>query len=105
MHIQFIKNGLIKEVKSGFSWTTFFFPGFPQLFRGEVVLGICMLLFNWVTFMVWGLVWSFIGNKYTAQRLVKEGFVPLDSQRPHVQQTLAKWNIAYDVNETTNNNA
>jgi len=96
MHIQFIKNGLVKEVKSGFSWTTLFFPGFTQLFRGEVLLGLGLIFFDMFTLFIWGIVWSFIGNRYTARRLIKEGYVPLNTQHQYVQQALSNWGILHD---------
>ncbi|WP_462410686.1 DUF2628 domain-containing protein [Neobacillus sp. Marseille-QA0830] len=80
--------GLTKEVKVGFSWTTFFFGFFPALFRGdlkwaviqvviELVLGSFTLgIGAWVS----GVVFSFVYNKIYIKELIEKGYQPADEQ-------------------------
>lgn len=96
MHIQFKRNGVIKEVKAGFSWTTLFFPGFTQFFRGEFILGIIILILNIALMCIPGIIWAFMCNKYTARRLASDGWEVLNKENPVVQQQLLNWNIAQE---------
>ena len=78
--------GIVKEVKLGFSWTTFFFGFFPALFRGDlkwaaimfiaaVAIGAITLGFGgWIP----GIVFSFIYNKIYIKELLEKGYRPAD---------------------------
>lgn len=86
--------GLIKEVKVGFSWTTFFFGFLPALFRGDlkwaVIMFVISLIFGSFTFglgaWVSGLVFSFIYNKIYVKELIEKGYAPADE---HARTVLA----------------
>jgi len=102
MHVSLINAaGGLKEVKIGFSWTTFFFGFFPALFRGDlkwaaimfiaaVAVGIFTLgLGAWIP----GIIFSFIYNKMYIKELLEKGYRPVDA---HAQTTLqAKGIVAY----------
>ncbi|MTH54689.1 DUF2628 domain-containing protein [Bacillus mangrovi] len=80
--------GLTKEVKVGFSWTTFFFGFLPALFRGDLKWALIMFLAEavigsftfgigaWVT----AIVFSFIYNKIYIKELIEKGYQPADEQ-------------------------
>ncbi|MGG5252510.1 DUF2628 domain-containing protein [Neobacillus sp. SM06] len=80
--------GVTKEVKVGFSWTTFFFGFFPALFRGdlkwaailvviELVLGSFTLgIGAWVS----GVVFSFVYNKIYIKELIEKGYQPANEE-------------------------
>nr|WGD75880.1 DUF2628 domain-containing protein [Bacillus subtilis] len=82
------EGGLTKEVKVGFSWTTFFFGFFPALFRGDlkwvaimfiisVALGSFTLgIGGWVS----GIVFSFIYNKLYIKELIEKGYRPANEE-------------------------
>jgi hypothetical protein len=59
----------------GFSWTTFFFGGFPALFRGDIVIGLVVVVLNVLTWWIAGVIWSFFYNKHFTHRLVEKGYV------------------------------
>jgi len=74
--------GIVKDGFYGFSWTSFFFGGFPALFRGDIAYGLGILIagllfgafsagFLW---FVVGLIWAFIYNKNYTHRLLQAGF-------------------------------
>jgi hypothetical protein len=76
------QSGILKNGYYGFSWTTFFFGGFPALFRGDIMYGLAVLVFGVViglatfglgSFVVW-LVWACIYNKNYTHRLLQAGF-------------------------------
>lgn len=86
MHIKFQKNGVTKEVKVGFSWTTLFFGWWVPLLRGMVghaLLGI-------VTFNLASLYYMFAINRLYAQKLAADGWVVHEQDRSYA---FAKWNI------------
>lgn len=98
-------SGLIKSAPIGFSWTVFFFGGFPPLFRGDLKWAVIMwvgggaaVLFAVMTlgvlfFLPWvfWLVFAFIYNKRYVTELLGNGFVPADE---HSANVLAQAGVA-----------
>lgn len=80
--------GVTKEVKVGFSWTTFFFGFFPALFRGDLKWAAIMIVIEAVlgSFTVgigaWvsGVVFSFVYNKIYIKELIEKGYQPADEE-------------------------
>ncbi|MBT2756723.1 DUF2628 domain-containing protein [Mesobacillus foraminis] len=80
--------GVLKEVKIGFSWTTFFFGFFPALFRGDLKWAVIMFITGALIgvftlgFGAWipGIVFSFIYNKLYIKELLEKGYRPADAQ-------------------------
>ncbi|WP_211748463.1 DUF2628 domain-containing protein [Paenibacillus sp. Marseille-Q4541] len=78
--------GVTKDVKVGFSWTTFFFTFFPALFRGDLKWAFIMFLltvaFGSFTFgiggWVCGLVFAFVYNKIYIKELLEKGYRPVN---------------------------
>lgn len=73
--------GDVKEVKLGFSWTTFFFAFFVPLFRGDflwaavfffspaAVLAIIPMVYPFLS-----IIFGFIYNKIYVKDLLKKGY-------------------------------
>ena len=86
MKISLINNeGVIKEVKLGFSWTTLFFGIFPALLRKDfkwamIMLGISITI-NLFLFglgaMITGVLFAFIYNKIYIKNLLTNGYRPV----------------------------
>ncbi|MBT9777009.1 DUF2628 domain-containing protein [Clostridium sp. MCC353] len=80
-------SGQVKEVKIGFSWTTFFFGFFVPLLRGDFVWALIMffaaIIVGFFTAGIGGLVFNIIisafYNKIYTQGLIKKGFSPASS--------------------------
>jgi hypothetical protein len=80
--------GVMKEVKMGFSWTTFFFGFLPALFRGDLKWAVIMLIIEAVlgSFTlgigagITGIVFSFVYNKINIKDLLEKGYRPADEQ-------------------------
>ncbi|WP_028983290.1 hypothetical protein [Sporolactobacillus terrae] len=76
--------GVIKQVKVGFSWTTFFFGLFPALFRGDLkwffIMLIAEIALGSFTFglgaSIVGIVFSFIYNKIYIKELLDKNWRP-----------------------------
>ena len=97
--------GLIKSAPIGFSWTVFFFGGFPALFRGDLKWAVIMwiggaaaVFFAVITlgvlfFLPWvfWLIFAFIYNKRYVTDLLGGGFVPADK---HSANILAQAGVA-----------
>ena len=87
MHAR-LKNdaGVMKNVKVGFSWTTFFFGFFPALFRGDLKWAAIMFITAAAVgaftlgFGAWipGIIFSFIYNKIFIKELLEKGYRPAD---------------------------
>jgi hypothetical protein len=73
------KTGVLKKGFFGFSWTTFFFGGFPALFRGELGLGLIVIIINLCTWGVAGFIWAFFYNKSYTVKLIENGYEFADS--------------------------
>jgi hypothetical protein len=69
--------GLVRQVKVGFSWTSFFFGGLPFFFRGMPVHGIIWVILAICTFGISNLVLMFIINKQTAHYYLEHGYKPV----------------------------
>jgi hypothetical protein len=69
--------GVQKELKAGFSWTTFFFGGFVPMFRGQWSEVAKWWLLNPVTFFIWGLIQCWTGNKKTIVSYLEKGYEPV----------------------------
>ena len=69
------QTGIIRKGLYGFSWTTFFFGGFPALFRGDIVTGVCVMIACVLTFGLAGIVWAFMYNKRYTLGLVERGYI------------------------------
>ncbi|MFD3449484.1 hypothetical protein ACFDTO_33435 [Microbacteriaceae bacterium 4G12] len=80
--------GVMKEVKVGFSWTTFFFGFLPALFRGDLKWAVIMFITAAVAglftlgFGAWipGIIFSFVYNKIHIKDLLEKGYRPADEQ-------------------------
>ena len=76
------QTGILKSGFYGFSWTSFFFGGFPALFRGDVAYGLgviaagvlCGAFSAGTLWFLVGLVWAAIYNKNYTHRLLQSGF-------------------------------
>ncbi|MBM7836474.1 DUF2628 domain-containing protein [Clostridium sardiniense] len=68
------ETGLRKQVKQGFSWTTFFFGGFVPLFRGDLKWFFIMWILAIPTFGISWLIMPFIYNKKYIEGLMMKGF-------------------------------
>ncbi|WP_139992268.1 DUF2628 domain-containing protein [Paenibacillus paridis] len=89
MHVQLVNAaGGLKEVKIGFSWTTFFFGFFPALFRGDLKWAAIMFVAATAVgvftlgFGAWlpGIIFSFIYNKMYVKELLEKGYRPANVQ-------------------------
>lgn len=75
-----------KQVKVGFSWTTFFFGLFPALFRGDWKWFFVMLVVNIILGVptmgigagLVGIIFAFFYNKLYINDLLSKGWVPSD---------------------------
>ncbi|MEL3970799.1 DUF2628 domain-containing protein [Rossellomorea oryzaecorticis] len=80
--------GVTKEVKVGFSWTTFFFGFFPALIRGDLKWAAIMFITAFAVgaftlgFGAWipGIIFSFVYNKIFIKDLLEKGYRPADEQ-------------------------
>lgn len=85
----------LKQVKAGFSWTTFFFGFWPALFRGDwkwfgiqLVIEIFLGCFTYgIGAGVVGIVFAFFYNKLYINDLLAKGFVPSDEPSKKVLAT------------------
>ena len=73
--MQHPSTGISKSGFYGFSWTTFFFGGFPALFRGDIIIGLVVVVLNLLTWWIAGVIWSFFYNKHYTHKLVEKGYV------------------------------
>ena len=78
MIINLEKNGVIKQAKLGFSWTTMFFGWFVPLIRGDWKWLIVILSIGMVTLGLSNLVFMFIYNKLYVRDLINDGYRPAD---------------------------
>lgn len=70
--------GFVKEVPTGFSWTTLFFSVFVPIIRGSIGVFFTMLILALCTFGVSNLIFPFFINKLYINSLLEKGFKPAD---------------------------
>lgn len=68
------KDGVIKVAPIGFSWTVFFFSGFPPLIRGHVIMGVIIFILAFITFSISSMIFAFFYNKMYLSYLLDKGF-------------------------------
>lgn len=83
------KTGVTKNGFIGFSWTTFFWGGFPAMFRGDFVLGLVLIILNFILFWIPGIIAAFIYNKHYTTKLLDAGY--------EFDDTIAKKQLARSV--------
>ncbi|MDB3933777.1 hypothetical protein N9393_05540 [Luminiphilus sp.] len=83
--------GINRQVKVGFSWTSFFFGGFPFLFRGMPLHGLGWIFLAIITFGISNLILSFIINKQTAVYYLENGYKP---EGPNWDVAASKWDVS-----------
>lgn len=66
--------GVFKKGFYGFSWTTFFFGGFPALFRGDYGTGLIFIVLSPITLGLAGFIFAFSYNKRYTTRLLEHGY-------------------------------
>lgn len=101
MKVVFENNGITRNVKVGFSWTTFFFGGFALLFRKEIWEGLLLILATIILSMILigpfvPIIWSFFANKYTARKLISQGWKPttvVEGSQEALPSVLIKWGV------------
>lgn len=73
-----VKNqaGVLRETKIGFSWTIFFFGGFPFFFRGMPLHAVGFIIAGILTWGLSNIIMAFIGNKMTAKYYLENGYLP-----------------------------
>lgn len=76
MKIRLEKNGVMKEVKAGFSWTTLFFGFLTPLIRGDIKWALIMFVLAPLTFGISHVVFSFKYNKIYIKDLISDGYTP-----------------------------
>ncbi len=70
-------SGLTKDVKVGFSWTSFFFGVFPFFFRGMPIQGGIWLVVSMFTMGISNIYLWFTINKTTAHYYLENGYKPV----------------------------
>ncbi len=85
MHARLINEyGSVKEVKVGFSWTTFFFGCLVPLVRLDffyfIIFFVIDIILSVLTFVIGAVIFDLIVcfkyNKWYTHRLLRKGFVP-----------------------------
>ena len=69
----------IKKAPVGFSWTTFFWGGWPALFRQDWAWGLGILIAGICTYGFAGIVFAFFYNKIYIKTLVNQGYFISDT--------------------------
>ena len=67
--------GITKPGFYGFSWTTLLFGGFPALFRGDIIIGLVVVVLSILTWWIAGIIWAFFYNKHYTLKLVEKGYI------------------------------
>ena len=101
-------SGISKEVKVGFSWTTFFFGFLVPLIRGDIKWAVILLLISigigsftfGIGALVVGIVFSFKYNTIYIKELIEKGYRPIDENG---EQALASKGIQCKMQTSAQN--
>ena len=74
------QTGLVQKGFFGFSWTTFFFGGWPAIFRGDFIVGVMFVVLQFFTFGIASIIWAFLYNKSYTRKLLEKGYQFADSE-------------------------
>jgi hypothetical protein len=96
-----VTNGVeIKKVPLGFSWTTFFFGGWPAIFRQDWIPGLLIIAACLFTWGLAGVVAAFLYNSYYAKSLFNKGYkihsMPAGTTEDMVKQHLGLIKFPYE---------
>lgn len=70
-----VSNGVeIKTAPLGFSWTVFFFGGWPAIFRQDWLWGVLLIIASVLTYGIAGIVCAFFYNKVYLKNLLNKGY-------------------------------
>ena len=90
-----VSNGVeIKQAPLGFSWTTFFFGGWPAIFRQDWLMGAVILVLSVFTWGLAGIIFAFFYNKIYLKSLFEKGY-SIHSLPPGVTSDMVKANLGY----------
>lgn len=68
------QTGILKKGFYGYSWTTLFFSGFPAIFRGDIFMGLAVILLTMITGWIFPIIWGFFYNKRYTLGLLEQGY-------------------------------
>ena len=74
------QTGIVKKGFFGFSWTTLFWGGLPALFRGDIIIGLVVVVLQILTWGVATFFWAFFYNKQYTLKLIEQGYQFADSE-------------------------
>ena len=78
MEITLQKNGLIKDVATGFSWKSLFFGCLYPLCNGDTKGALIQFGLSFITFGLSWIVTPFVYNKRRIKRYIEDGYKPYD---------------------------
>ena len=90
------KTGILKKGLYGFSWTSLFFGGLPAICRGDIVVGVVVMVATVFTCGIAGIIWAFVYNKKYTLGLLEKGYVFHDTLE-NVLRAKEKLGIVDDV--------
>ncbi len=73
--MKYAQTGVLRTGFYGFSWTTLFFGGIPAIFRGNLVIGLIVIVASMITLGLASIIWAFIYNKKYTLGLLEQGYV------------------------------
>ncbi|KOR27056.1 DUF2628 domain-containing protein [Clostridium sp. FAM 1755] len=85
-------SGVTKEVKCGFSWTTFFFGFIVPLIRGDLKWALIMVAISiavgiptlGIGGFISGIIFSFVYNKIYIKELLVKGYKPANETAKNI---------------------
>lgn len=94
--------GVIRQVKIGYSWTSFFFGGMPFCFRGLPLFGAAWMILSIFTCGISNIFLAFLINKQTALYYLENGYKPVGEGW---REAGMKWGIRVPLATTSEQSA